>query len=98
MLRHVVMFQWKEGASEAEKAAVSAGLGELPGAIPQIRRYEFGGDAGLTEGNQDFVVVADFDSEADYDAYRIHPEHVRVIQEAIRPAISSRVGIQYRLD
>jgi len=95
MLRHVVMFQWKDGLGEAEKRAVGDGLGELPAKIPQIRRYEFGADAGMVEGNYDFVLVADFDSVSDYEVYSTHPDHLRLIQETIRPAISSRVGAQY---
>ena len=97
MLRHVVLFRWKDGVSDAQKRAVEAGLGALPERIPEIRRYEFGGDAGLAEGNFDFVVVADFESLADYEAYQAHPEHQRVIGESIRPVISARAGAQYWL-
>ena len=95
MLRHVVMFKWRDGVSEGEKQAVEEGLGRLPGLIPEIQRYEFGGDAGLAEGNFDFVVVADFESQADYETYQAQPDHLRVISEAIRPAISARAGAQY---
>ncbi len=97
MLRHVVMFRWNAGVSEKDKRAVEEGLAALPALVPQIRRYEFGRDAGLAEGNFDFVVVADFDSVADYEAYQAHPDHVRVIQERIRPAITERAGAQYHL-
>jgi hypothetical protein len=95
MLRHVVMFEWRDGVSETEKTAVEEGLGRLPGLIPEIRRYEFGRDADLAEGNFDFVVVADFDSRADYETYQAQPDHLRVVGEAIRPAISARAGAQY---
>jgi hypothetical protein len=95
MLRHVVMFRWREGVSEDEKRAVREGLGALPKAIPEILRYEFGDDAGLAEGNFDFVLVAEFDSQNDYETYQAHPEHVRVIQERIRPSVSARAGAQY---
>lgn len=97
MLRHVVLFRWKDDVTDDQRAAVTRGLGGLPAAIPQIRRYEFGEDAGLGEGNFDFVVVADFDSLESYRAYQAHPDHLRVIDEAIRPAISARAGSQYWL-
>lgn len=98
MLRHVVFFNWKEETTEAEKQAVEAGLGALPARIPQIRRYEIGRDLGLADGNFDFALVADFDSIEDYEVYQAHPEHQRVIRESIKPVISQRAAVQYRLD
>ncbi|MCH7956462.1 MAG: Dabb family protein [Proteobacteria bacterium] len=53
MLRHMVMFKWNDGASEEDKRAVEAGLVAPPALIPEIRRYEFGPDAGLAAGNFD---------------------------------------------
>ena len=97
MLRHVVFFNWKEETSEAAKKTVEDGLNRLPAVIPEILRYEIGRDAGLAEDNFDFALVADFDSQDDYEAYQGHPEHVRLIQEAIRPAISARAAVQYWL-
>lgn len=98
MLRHVVLFRWKEGVTDEEKRSVAEGLAALPATIPEIRRYEFGEDAGLAEGNFDFVVVADFATLEDYQTYQAQPDHLAVIQERIRPAISARVGAQYWLD
>jgi hypothetical protein len=97
MLRHVVLLRWKEGATEAEKRAVEEGLRALPAAIPQIRRYELGADAGLAEGNFDFALVADFDSPADFVTYQEHPEHQRLLRERLRPAIAARAAAQYGL-
>ena len=97
MLRHVVLFKWNEDATDDDKLAVEQGLAALPPVIPQIQRYEFGPDAGLAEGNFDFIVVADFASQADYETYQAHPDHLQVIQEHIRPAISARAGAQYHL-
>ena len=69
-------------------------LAELPDRIPEIRRYAFGADLGLAEGNYDFAVVGDFDDEDAYRRYAAHPEHQRVIAERIRPLIDSRVAVQ----
>ncbi|WP_214413345.1 Dabb family protein [Sphaerisporangium fuscum] len=95
MFRHVVLFSWVAGATEEQKAAVEAGLKELPAAIPEIRRYEIGGDAGINPGNYEFAVVADFDSEADYLVYRDHPVHRAVIADVIRPILANRAAVQY---
>lgn len=97
MLRHVVLFEWRGDATDAERAAVAEGLRALPELIPQIQRYEFGADSGMADGNFDFALVADFESKAGYDAYRVHPEHVRVLQETVGPAISARAAVQFHL-
>ncbi|MEU8272004.1 Dabb family protein [Sphaerisporangium sp. NPDC049002] len=95
MFRHVVLFTWVAGATEEQKATVEAGLRELPGVIPEIRRYEIGGDAGISPGNYEFAVVADFDSEEDYVAYRDHPVHRALIADTIRPILANRAAVQY---
>lgn len=97
MLRHVVAFRFGPAADGAAKARLVEGLEALPGQIPEIRRYEFGPDAGLAEGNFDFVVVADFEDEAAYATYAGHPAHQALIRDRIRPYISERVAVQYRV-
>jgi hypothetical protein len=95
MFRHVVMFRWAEGTSPGHVQAVEEALGRLPGAIPQIRAYAFGPDAGVNEGNYDFAVVADFDGVEDYVAYRDHPEHQAVIAELFRDHVTARAAVQF---
>ncbi|GGK81152.1 hypothetical protein Sme01_44340 [Sphaerisporangium melleum] len=95
MFRHVVLFTWVAGTTEEQKAEVEAGLKELPAAIPEIRAYHVGGDAGLDPGNYEFAIVADFDSVEDYLVYRDHPVHRAFIAEVIRPILANRVAVQH---
>jgi hypothetical protein len=95
MFRHVVVFRWKEGTSEADKQAVREALQGLPEQISCIRAYRYGDDAGLADGNFDFAVVADFDSEDDYREYAQHAAHQKLIQEKLRPILAERVAVQY---
>jgi hypothetical protein len=95
MFRHVVLFRWDPDASDADRDAVGAALGELPGAVPTIRAYHFGADAGINYGNFDFAVVADFDDAAGYVAYRDHPAHRSVIADRIAPIVAERAAVQY---
>lgn len=97
MLRHVVMFRWVEGSTPDQITSVSEHLDTLPGAIPEIARYEHGPDAGINQGNFDYVVVGDFATEADYLVYRDHPVHQRVIVEVLAPLIALRSAVQVRL-
>ena len=74
---------------------MSAGLGELPGMIDTIRAYRFGPDVGLAESNFDYAVVADFDDEAGYLAYRDHEAHRELIARHIAPILAERAAVQH---
>ena len=95
MLRHVVLFRWKDGTTDEQVAAIADGLSGLPAAIPEIAGYRFGRDAGLVEGNFDFGIVADFADEADWLVYRQHPVHLAVIAERITDHVDTRAAVQY---
>jgi Stress responsive A/B Barrel Domain len=95
VLRHVVVFRFKEGTTAAQIDAIAAALRALPGQIPELRAYDVGEDAGLSAGNADFAVVADADDEAGWATYRDHPAHRKVIDELISPVIDARTAVQY---
>lgn len=97
MFRHVVLLRWVEGVDPAAVDAVLEGLAGLPTAIPELRSYVFGADAGLNEGNFDLGIVADFDSAEGYLVYRDHPAHQAVIAERIAPILAGRAAVQYEL-
>ena len=69
MIRNVVLAKLKTGYDAAEVEQIQDGLRHLntPGTV----RYTVGTDAGLRDGNWDFVIVADFE---DVDAYRGYDE------------------------
>jgi len=95
VLKHVVLLRWKPEASDADKQAVRDELATLPAAIPEIRRYVFGDDAGLADGNFDFAIIAEFDNRPDWQTYATHEQHQRVIAEHIRPILQDRAAVQY---
>lgn len=95
MFRHIVLFTWTPDATPAQIDAVFNGLNALPAAIPEIRRYVVGRDAGLAEGNYDVAVVGDFDDEDAYRVYATHPVHTDLITQLIRPIVADRVAVQH---
>lgn len=97
MIRHCVMFRWKADAPANTVATLSAALAELPRLIPVIKAYSFGTDIGVNEGNDEFVVVADFDTIEDYVAYRDHPEHKKAVVEHVVPNIADRHAVQFEV-
>jgi len=95
VLRHIVLIRFVDTATGEQRRTILDGLARLPEAIPEIRSYVFGLDAGLSEGNADLAVVADFDDEAAYRTYATHPVHVALMTEHIRPITASRVAVQH---
>ena len=98
MFRHVVMFSWTDDVDEGHVAAVSAALDTLPGKIDVLRGYRHGPDVGISDGNFDYVLVADVDSAEDFATYRDHPDHVAVIQQVFAGKVAQRSAVQYELD
>ncbi len=94
--RHVVMFQFADHVDDEHVEKVRAGLSALPSQIEQIRSYVHGRDVGISEGNFDYVVVADFDNVNDFIVYRDHPQHQLLIQELIKDHVANRSAVQYQ--
>lgn len=97
MFRHVAVFRWRPDVSPERVARLEAELARLPTLMPQLRSFSFGPDRGRVEGNWDFVVVAEFDDRDGWLAYMGHPEHQRVIREALAPIRLERAAIQYEV-
>jgi hypothetical protein len=93
--RHVVMFKWQEGLGHDHVDRVREGLNSMPQVIDQIRGYVHGTDVGVSEGNFDYVVVADFENIDAWRVYRDHPHHVLFIEEVITGNVAQRAAIQY---
>jgi hypothetical protein len=89
------MVRFSDRTTDTDRKAIRAGLGRLPEVIPEIRAYRFGEDAGLTEGNFDFAVTADFDDVEAYLVYRDHPDHQKFIAELWKPFVAERVAVQF---
>ncbi len=97
MIRHVVMFRFRDDTDPAQRQAVQDAIATMPEATGVTEAYDIGFDLGLAEGNFDFAVVGDFADQAAYLAYRDHPEHRRIVSEIILPTISDRAAIQYEI-
>jgi Stress responsive A/B Barrel Domain len=95
--RHVVLFRWRADTTTEQKQTLEDRLNTLPGVIPELRAYSVGGDAGISPGNADFAVVADFADRDAFLVYRDHPVHRRIIDECVTPILAERHAVQYDL-
>lgn len=96
MLRHVVIFKFKDSSSAQEVQKVVDGFRELKSKIPQIASFEFGTNnspEGLNDGFTHCFLVT-FKSEKDRDAYLPHPAH-KAFVELLKPHLDKAMVIDY---
>ena len=96
MIRHVVVFCWTPEATAEQKALVATELARLPAIVPSIRSFVIGPDAGISQGNAEFAVTADFDDEAGFAAYRDDPTHREILAQHITPITATRTAVQFK--
>src|SRR5260370_16666845 len=97
MFRHVVVLTWKPETTDAQLRDLHEGLGALPGQIPEIADYRFGPDAGISEGNAAFAIIADFASVDDYLVYRDTPVHRALINDLVLPIVPAPAALQLEM-
>ncbi|MBO5937243.1 MAG: Dabb family protein [Clostridia bacterium] len=82
MIKHIVMWKFKEeaeGCTKAENIAkVKAMLEALPEKIDFIREMQVNVNINPKEGMYDAVLTSAFDSIEDVERYRVHPEHKKI--------------------
>jgi hypothetical protein len=96
LLRHVVLFQFKESVTPEQVKEVVDAFAALPEKIDAIEDFEWGTDvsvenksAGFTHG---FVVT--FRNEAGRDAYLPHPAHQKFV-ELVGPRLEGALVFDY---
>lgn len=82
MLKHVVMWKFKdgvEGKSRRDQALwMKEHLEALVGVVPQIVSLEFGVNELESDASYDAVLTVLFNSKEDMDIYKVHPAHVAI--------------------
>ena len=101
MIRHIVMFQFKEeaeGRTKAENVAITKNmLDALPEKIPQILSSETHiNDKCANDTNYDLLLISDFASFEDLNTYIVHPDH-KDVGAFMRPVRLSRSCIDYEI-
>lgn len=101
MIKHVVMFKFKENAEGNTKkenvTKVKEMLAELPNKIKLIKHYEIGESFIQSERASDLVLISAFDTVKDLDNYKIHHEHVKVV-DLIREVVEHSTVVDYEID
>ena len=95
MIEHIVLFRWKDEASQEAKDRVVEELRGLKGKIPGIVDLSCGTNfcdraKGYTHG-----LVVRFKDRAALEAYGPHPDHQRVVQNFIAPIRADILALDY---
>ena len=101
MIRHIVMFKFKEeaeGRSKKENVLLTKEMLEsLPEKIPQILNSEvYFNTEGANSENADLILISDFESLESLNEYIVHPDH-KAVGAFMSPLRKSRAGIDLTL-
>lgn len=78
LLRHVVIFKFKDSASPDDAKKVSETFANLYGKVPQIKSFEWGINNSPEKFNEGFThcFVLTFLAEKDLADYQLNPAHI----------------------
>ncbi len=97
LLRHSVIFKFKNDASEADVNKINEAFIALPKAIPVIKDFEWGLNHSPENLDQDFThcYLVTFESEEDRDSiYAPHPAHQAFVA-SLEPHIEKVFVVDY---
>lgn len=96
MLRHVVLFKFKDGSPAADVKNVEDAFRSLPSKIKEIKAFEWGTNNSPENLNQGFThcFFVSFASEKDRAVYLPHPAH-RAFVEVLRPHLDKVLVVDY---
>lgn len=99
MVKHVILWQLKDELSAEEKAQIKLGIKEglenLKGQIPGLVDIKVNIN-GLDSSNADLMLDSTFENEETLKGYAVHPAHVKVADENVRPYTKTRVCLDYQ--
>ncbi len=93
MIRHIVMWKFRPGTEGAQEQFLS-GLRALQGVVPQLLRSEVARN--VAPGNYDAVLVSEFRSLEDLEAYKNDPRH-KAVSALCKSIREDRVAVDYEV-
>lgn len=98
MVKHVILWNLKEQFSNEEKETIKKEIKEslegLYGKIPGLLKIKVNTEP-LKSSNADLMLDSEFVSEEALKQYAVHPLHVEVANEKVRPFTAGRVCMDY---
>lgn len=101
MVKHVIVWTLKDEYTAEEKENIKKGIkegleglmGKVPG-LTDIKVYT----EGLTSSNGDLMLDSTLTDEAALKGYAVHPDHVAVAENKVRPFVKQRSCFDVAVD
>ncbi len=96
VLRHVVLFKFKDSSSPADVQKVAATFAGLYGKVLQVKSFEWGINNSPENLNQGFThcFMLTFSSEKDLADYQLNPAHI-AFQDVLKPHMEKVFVVDY---
>ncbi len=98
MVKHIILWQLKDELTGKEKtdikAGIKEGLEELKGQINGLLEIKVETE-GLSSSNADVMLYSVFENEDALKAYAVHPAHVLVADNKVRPYTKTRLCLDF---
>jgi len=97
MINHVVLFKLKDYPANEKAQVISELKSMLEGLqekITEVKFIEVGANYEINSNSYDLALISYFESVEDLDAYRVHPEHQKVVKR-IAETTSERAAVDY---
>lgn len=96
LLRHIVMFKFKDDASKADIEKVENAFKDLPNHISEVKDFEWGMNNSPEELEQGFThcFFVSFENEAGRAVYLPHPKHLEFV-EILKPTLDKVLVFDY---
>jgi hypothetical protein len=95
MVRHIVIFTWREGVSGEQVERFRQALDHMASELKDLAVILHGPDLRFRQGNGDYALVATVSNRASWDAYQAHPAHKIFVRDFVMPLQASRQTIQF---
>ena len=90
MIKHIVVWQMRESASDEQKQEMKRRLEALISRIPQLLKIE----VGIDPVSETMSLYSEFTSKETLDAYQAHPAHQEVVA-FVRKLVAARSVCDY---
>jgi hypothetical protein len=96
MIKHIVMWKFKDGVTAGDKLEMKRQLESLKGVVPALLSIEVGKDIVGTDASMDMVLITQFHSLSDLQSYAEDPAHQKVV-EFVKPLVCGRAVVDYEV-
>lgn len=97
MIKHIVLFKFKNSADKTEQMlSIKNELEKLTAVIPELREIHIGLNVNSAE-KWDMSLEAIVDTMQDLDIYANHPVHQQIVKNRIAPIKEERACVDYQL-